>query len=199
MAQSLRSTGSLSRCLVSLNHPHLHHASQGTLPFMSLRLLSAHKAQARGGPLAWPVIQTAVDDLESFLWTLVWVIVHVLKDEWKATARNRGILALFDVFSGKLEIQLSKDTELRWWKDAVFGGLIQEWSDIFRKASTEVESYAVASAKPGSEREESCDKLESYCNTIYKVVLEAGFKHLERVRRFSTWDEVVDANASMVY
>jgi hypothetical protein len=164
---------------------------------MSMRLLSAHKAHARGG--SRPVIQTAVDDLESFLWILIWVIVHVLKDNQKATTLNQGITALFDIFSGDLTYQLAKDTELYSWEDSIFGGLIREWSNIFRRARTEIVSYAVASAKPGSERKESCDKLELYCKTIYQAVLETGFRHLEGVRRFSTWDEVADANTEMVY
>ena len=45
---------------------------QGTLPFMSLRLLAAWARDL-------PIVHTAVDDLESFLWVLVWALVHIFK------------------------------------------------------------------------------------------------------------------------
>ena len=176
---------------------HLCHASQGTLPFMSVRLLSAYEDQEMGAEQ--PIIQTAIDDLESFSWILVWVIVHVLKGNKTATANNPKILALHRKFSGDLSSQVGKDAVLRLWQDVVFGELVKEWSRIFHDADTKVVSYAraAASTKPGREREKSCDELESYSKTVYEAVLESGFRHLEKVKRFSTWDEVVNANVSM--
>ena len=166
---------------------------------MSVRLLSRHSARGLG--VGQPVIHTAIDDLESFFWILVWVIVHVLKGNTTATENNPRILTLFHMFSGGLSSQMAKGGEMQWWQDAVFGELIQEWSHILQNANQKVVSYAraAASAGPGRERDESCDKLESYSKTVYNDVLESGFRHLEQIRRFSTWDEVVNANAEMVY
>jgi hypothetical protein len=157
---------------------------------MSIHLLFAYNALVQGVP--WTIIQTAIDDLESFLWILVWVKVHTLTDNPKATTHNRGIQAFLKAFAGDLPSQLAKGSVLDFWKDSVLGGLIREWSHIFREARIEVESYADASTEPGWEQEES---FESYCKTTYKAVLESGFRHLEGVRKFSTWDDVVDANA----
>ncbi|KAH9040469.1 hypothetical protein EDB85DRAFT_1850184, partial [Lactarius pseudohatsudake] len=42
----------------------------GTLPFMSTRLLNQWR-------LNRPVLRTAIDDLESFLWVLVWSLVCI--------------------------------------------------------------------------------------------------------------------------
>ncbi|KAH9026484.1 hypothetical protein EDB85DRAFT_1844617, partial [Lactarius pseudohatsudake] len=42
----------------------------GTLPFISLRLVNAWAANH-------PALHTAADDLESFMWVLVWSLVHI--------------------------------------------------------------------------------------------------------------------------
>jgi hypothetical protein len=59
------------------------------LPFISLRLLVAWQQVVNRGRR--PAIHTAVDDLASFLWLLIWVIAHVLKDKETATENNPGI------------------------------------------------------------------------------------------------------------
>jgi len=41
---------------------------QATLPFMAKRLVMAYTKET-------PVLPTAVDDLESFVWVLVWTLV----------------------------------------------------------------------------------------------------------------------------
>jgi hypothetical protein len=166
---------------------------------MSVRLLSRHSARGLG--VGQPVIHTAIDDLESFFWILVWVIVHVLKGNATATGNNPSITNLFRIFSYDMSSQVAKGGEMQLWQDVVFGELFREWSHIFQNANQKVVSYAraAASARPGRERDESCDKLESYSKTVYNDVLESGFRHLEQIRRFSTWDEVVSANAEMVY
>ncbi|KAH8981173.1 hypothetical protein EDB92DRAFT_1756331, partial [Lactarius akahatsu] len=44
----------------------------GTLPFVSLRLVNTWAANR-------PALHTAADDLESFMWVLVWSLVHIFK------------------------------------------------------------------------------------------------------------------------
>ncbi|KAH9066159.1 hypothetical protein EDB87DRAFT_1542454, partial [Lactarius vividus] len=44
----------------------------GTLPFIALRLIDAWSGYA-------PALHTAADDLESFMWVLVWSLVHIFK------------------------------------------------------------------------------------------------------------------------
>jgi hypothetical protein len=61
-------------------HSHLCCVQQGTLPFMSDRLLfSLDKSH---------ILHTAVDDLESFIWVLVWSLVHILK--WAAEITDKS-------------------------------------------------------------------------------------------------------------
>ncbi|KAH9036686.1 hypothetical protein EDB84DRAFT_1268997 [Lactarius hengduanensis] len=45
----------------------------GTLPFISLRLVNAWSRNV-------PALHTAADDLESFMWVLVWSLVHIFKN-----------------------------------------------------------------------------------------------------------------------
>ena len=54
------------------------------MPFVSMRILSAWSMKEK-------IIYTALDDLESFLWLLIWCIVHATKDIEGAKAANKGI------------------------------------------------------------------------------------------------------------
>ena len=144
-----------------------------------------------------PIIHTAVDDLESFLWVLIWVIAHILQNDERATSRNRGIPILLETFSGDLIAQGSKESHVSEWDDVVFGGLITEWMNTFREARKEVRQHTRNLAKLSSDSPEwqsACGELEAYCTTVYERVLVSGFKHLGVIRTYSDWDEVVNAN-----
>jgi len=83
--------------------------------------------------------------------------------------------------------------------DVVFGGLIQTWMEIFRPAGDCVRSYThrVAETPAGSsDREEACNELESFCKGIYEAVLTSGYRHLEGIRQYSCWKDVVEASMS---
>jgi hypothetical protein len=145
-----------------------------------------------------PIIHTAVDDLESFLWVLIWVIAHILQNNERATSHNRGILILLETFSGNLIVQRNKELDAsEYWDDVVFGGLITEWMNTFREARKEVHQHTRNLAKlslDSLEWQSACDGLEAYCTTVYERVLVSGFKHLGAIRTYSDWDEVVNAN-----
>jgi hypothetical protein len=144
-----------------------------------------------------PIIHTAVDDLESFLWVLIWVIAHILRDNERATSHNRGIPILLETFSGDLIAQRSKESDVSEWDDVVFGGLITEWINTFREARKEVRQHTRNLAKlslDSLEWKSACDGLGAYCTTVYERVLVSGFKHLGAIRTYSDWDEVVNAN-----
>ncbi|KAF8491086.1 hypothetical protein F5888DRAFT_1620330 [Russula emetica] len=163
----------------------------GTIPFMSMRLLDAW--QVRG-----TIIHTALDDLESFLWVLIWGIVHASKVIEGAKIANEGIQLMLDAWSGDVNCNRTKYSTVEIsWKDAVFGDLIQEWFNTFRLASREnnriTEDMSIMDLG-SQEWDDACDELESYCKDIYKEVLESGFRYLEGVRGYSDWDKVVAAN-----
>ena len=143
------------------------------------------------------MIHTALDDLESFLWVLLWGIAYTSKDIEAAMTANRGIQVMLDAWSGDLMTNMAKLTAARRWKDAVFGDLIREWLDIFDKADEENRRVTedMSYMRLGSQEwDDACNELESYCKDIYKEVLESGFKYLEGVREYSDWDKVVAAN-----
>jgi hypothetical protein len=161
------------------------------MQFMSTRLLSAW--QLRG-----TTIHTAIDDLESFLWILIWGIVHASKDIAGAKRANEGIQLMLDAWSGDEKSNRSKlSTAENDWQDAVFGDLIQEWLETFRKARRENKRITgeMSTMRLGSQEwDNACNELESYCKDTYTKVLESGFRHLEGVRDYSDWDRVVAAN-----
>jgi hypothetical protein len=161
------------------------------MPFMSMRLLEAWQVHDK-------IIHTALDDLESFLWLLIWGIVHSSKDIDGAKTVNQGIQLMLDAWSGDVKSNRSKLTTAdESWDDAVFGDLIQEWLDTFRQARRENKRVtgAMSVMRLGSpEWAKACNELESYCKVIYKKVLESGFQYLDMVREYPDWDKVVAAS-----
>ena len=68
------------------------------------------------------IIHTALDDLESFLWLLIWCFVHASKDIEGAKAVNEGIQVMLEAWSGDLRSNRSKLQTVRDdWRDAVSG------------------------------------------------------------------------------
>ena len=158
---------------------------------MSMRLLGAWMIEL-------PIIQTAVDDLESFLWLLIWVIAHILKDKEKATNHNLGIKMMLQSYSKSIASQRAKEANAEdYWKDVVFRELIREWINIFRPARQDIQTLSqnlIETPLDSPQRDVICRRLESYCMMVYNEVLKSGFRHLKDIRKYSTWDEVVDAN-----
>ena len=181
---------------VSSNTLDLHRASQGTMPFMSARILEALRRRK-------PIIHTAFDDLESFLWVLIWGIVHASKDIEGAKTAQKGIGRMLSMWSGNLIDNLSKlsAAEYAWVDDAVFGGLIEDWLGIFRGAKRETRKLMKhlltipLDNQQGSEWSIACNKLKLYCTKAYEDVLKSGFDHLKGVGKYSNWKEVVVANS----
>lgn len=142
-----------------------------------------------------PIIQTALDDLESFFWVLIWCIAHITKDINGETRVNKGIEYILEVWSRDL---LSKFTVVDFdWTDAVFGDLVRDWLETFRKAANKNAQFTkrMSTIRWGSQEwDYICNELESYCSGIYEEVLESGFRNLEKVTDYSDWDNVVTAN-----
>ncbi len=161
------------------------------MPFLSMRLLTLWQLQAT-------TIHTALDDLESFLWVLIWGIVNASKDIEGAMTANKGIELMLDAWSGDMAKNMDKYSIAEYnWKDAVFGDLIQEWLKTFQKTNKETRQLIKHMSIMDLDTQEwvdSCNKLESYCKDIYKEILESGFRHLKGVKEYSDWDKVVAAN-----
>ena len=160
--------------------------------FMSMRLLGASETNTK-------VIHTALDDLESFLWLLIWGIYNACKGIDGSNLANPGMESMRIAWSGDLSLSMNKhyNAEYR-WRDAVFGDLINKWLGIFGRARRENDRLTenmsgkdLKSKKWG----DVCNKLESYCQDVYEEVLESGFYHLDGVSQHADWHKVVNANA----
>jgi hypothetical protein len=163
------------------------------MQFMSMRILGVwlgHK----------PIFHTALDDLESFVWVLIWCIVHLSKDIKGARTNNRGIDLMLDAWSGGAMANLSKFAAAQEWNDAVFESIITEWLNTLRRMHhktrglTDFLSTHEVNNDEGSRWTRACDRLESFCKKAYEEILQSGFKHFKGVQRYSDWEAVVAAN-----
>ena len=161
------------------------------MSFMSMRVLGAVQGREK-------IIHTALDDLESFLWLLIWGIVYASKGVDGANSSNPGIQLMLKAWSGRAITNIAKFTTMeRSWKDAVFGNLIREWLDIFRKADVVNNEFTLDMSFMSlntPDWESKCNELESYCKDTYREVLESGFRHLSAVKEYHDWNSVVAAN-----
>jgi hypothetical protein len=152
---------------------------------VSIRLLTAWLEKD-------PIMHTAVDDLESFLWLLTWALVRILK---KYGSNRQGILTLEHVLSSKdIATNVSKEYHMgRSWLNVAFGNLTQDWLKILTLARHEVEQFMseFSTILAGSERLVAFDNLELLCKKVYEQVLESGFRHREEISRYSQWEDVV--------
>jgi hypothetical protein len=158
---------------------------------MSTRLLVAWDGD-------WPTVHTAIDDLESFLWVLLWALVHTLK-EFGSTSRT--VNRLVERFSSYnlLEVMMRESAIVN-WQDVVFKGLVWEWFDISQEARSALRQHssAVTHFESGDDvdlQQGAWEWLEKYCRTVYLEFIRAGHKHLESIRRYPDWKAVVEANA----
>ena len=155
---------------------------------MSIRLLWAWRHNR-------PIIHTAVDDLESFIWLLSWALVHILK---KYGGKDIGIFEMEKALSSKDlgSNTLKEGALLHFWPDVVFGNLMRHWLKILMVARDDVEKHRLVLSTTTAEspaRNLACDDLASLCDKVYEEVLELGFSHREEISRYSQWEGVVKA------
>ena len=157
---------------------------------MSSRLLTAWLQNA-------PTVHTAVDDLESFLWVFVWVLIHILKKFEKIKNSTIDALAV-SLSSYSIAGVMARESIVDInWEDVVFGDLLQKWlttSQMARKAVKQhIKTGFVLEHDVGSQQK-AFDQFEEYCKTVYTEFIQTGYKHLESIRRYSDWNAVVEAN-----
>ncbi len=152
-----------------------------------------------------PVLHTAVDDLESFLWVLVWTLIHIFKQVAIITNERAIILVLDHIFSSHHIMDLCATREngtKRAWPDHVFDGLIQDWLTISQQSQNDIYQLEAALLDLGDDDMESLkgilDDLDKCCRGVYKSFIEVGYNHLSQIRKFSTWKEVVDFNGKLL-
>ncbi|KAH9048838.1 hypothetical protein EDB84DRAFT_1261915, partial [Lactarius hengduanensis] len=164
----------------------------GTLPFMSTRLLQDWR-------LNKPVLHTAIDDLESFLWVLIWSLVRIFQTFANIT-KDSIIYDLGHSLSSRVFDHIQRRNQsARDWTDKVFNDLIQEWlniSDTFRidvkklqKTST---GLLVNDSDTSDAQKRIFDELDERCGKAYKEFIQSGDRHLRTIRTFSNWEDVVE-------
>ncbi|KAH9163309.1 hypothetical protein EDB89DRAFT_562696 [Lactarius sanguifluus] len=164
----------------------------GTLPFISLRLVNAWSANK-------PALHTAADDLESFMWVLVWSLVHIFKRIATITVDSAIINRLAREFSSfDTTAVLSKGFTLRLWRDKVFGDLIEEWSEVSDDSHKFLRrfeaTFKLSAANDMDSQKRGWDRLEKYCREVYIKFIRAGYAHLENIRGYGDWKAVIDKN-----
>lgn len=170
---------------------------QGTLQSMSLRFLRALQMDRR-------VLHTPVDDLESFLWVLVWSLVHILismkKDNNEGLQEDNEedlqLRMILTVLSSRYIPDVTDRETLvaDGWPDMVFGGLILEWLEIAKDSRRLVmrPQTAFLRSSDNDARERNLDHIEDCGSETYKKFFQAGYKHLQNIREFSDWEAVVN-------
>ncbi|KAH9163310.1 hypothetical protein EDB89DRAFT_2021130 [Lactarius sanguifluus] len=147
-------------------------------------------------------LHTAADDLESFMWVLVWSLVHIFKRIATITIESATINRLASAFSSyDTTVALSKGFALRLWRGEVFGDLIEEWRMIIddsHKFLMQVEETLSVSESNDMDSQKShsrvWDGLEKYCGEVYIEFIRAGYAHLENIRGYRDWKAVIDKN-----
>ncbi|KAH8992032.1 hypothetical protein EDB92DRAFT_1816151 [Lactarius akahatsu] len=170
----------------------------GTLPFMSTRLLDEWRLNNL-------VLHTAIDDLESFLWVLVWSLVCVFKKFANITNQNSRIHDLGRSLSSRsfLEIQ-SREASAKKWKDKVFRDLIRDWLRISETSRTVVNDLQetlielVNDGDTGDAQTRIFAELDKHCGMAYKEFIQSGYEHLQTIRAFSNWRDVVDFDGELL-
>jgi hypothetical protein len=146
-------------------------------------------------------MHTAIDDLESFFWVLIWALSIIFGHDRDKV--NSVDLKRIDQTMNAFKVTQFPDALSKWtivsrlWTRGVFGGLIQDWFNTLNDAGHTVDPYAlqVANTEAGSlDREVACDQLQNFCEGIYQKVLDTGYKHLQIIGRYSKWDPAMFAN-----
>ncbi|KAH9028333.1 hypothetical protein EDB84DRAFT_1272308 [Lactarius hengduanensis] len=173
--------------------PTLSRDRSGTLPFISWRLVNAWCGNK-------PALHTAADDLESFMWVLVWSLVHIFKKVANITIESATINRLAHAFSSyDPSVIIGKGIILELWPDQVFGDLIREWLGISfdsRRFLAQVEKSLSASESTNDVdlQKRTWDGLEKYCGEVHNKFIRAGYAHLENIRGYGDWEAVIDKN-----
>jgi hypothetical protein len=184
--------------MYSLDHILIY--EQGTLPFMSRHLIRALE-------LGHNALHTPVDDLESYLWVLVWSVTHILK--WAAGAKMTNEKSIINQLAKCLssryihEILAREDTLAYEWKETVFGGLLRDWLYISQRSRiklNDLQDTLLLQDSLGNvaAREQGLNCIEEHCVGVYKDFMKAGYKHYQTIRLCEDWTKVVDLNVGVL-
>ena len=149
------------------------------LPFISTHLLNAWDLGKRA-------LHTAADDLESFLWVLVWTLIHIFKVV--GILNNEGSLVhrLDLAFSSRRFAEIVRRELIveGLWKDKVFKDLIMDWLTIAQESRRNVkrlEERLVDLVDSRDAENGILDELDEHCKEVYEQFIRQGFHHLRTI------------------
>ena len=138
----------------------------------------------------YDIPRTAIDDLESFIWVLFWIILNVL--ESNNVLKNPDELYYFDIMkSGSARRSLERLTFLHHLREqettnsfpggfAPFRRLLIQWLDLSDEAREGTEDIREC------DTDEDYDNLFSYSKGVYERYLTIGLKSLPSLPE--SWD-----------
>lgn len=154
------------------------------------------------------VLHTAVDDLESFIWVLVWSLTYILKWAANITNEHSTIHQMMQFLSSRTfyEIIARESTAVAHWPDKVFKDLLVTWLQIAMKSRDHVDQLAEnlhifesSDDSDPADIERVLDDIDEYCRVVYKEYLQAGFEYLRTIGVFSDWAAVVHHNGNSLH
>src|SRR6266702_2554335 len=105
-----------------------------------------------------------------------------------------------------LEIIRKEAITMWYWTDKVFRDLIWEWLRISAASRTDVvelqKTLLGLVNDTGSDTSDAqkriLDELGEHCGKVYKEFIRAGYRHLQTIRKFSNWSDVVVFNGELL-
>jgi len=164
---------------------------QGTLPFISYRVLAAWA-------IGKSVLHTAIDDLESFAWVMLWAALHTpavktpTEDLWLQALSSDNINMVAD----KKYVIMMEDLEPEDMSEPlrILSPLLTEWFAIARAGRTALNSFlkrftlsTIDELRPtvpddiARTPDDFCSELEAFCLSYYKLYLKKAVEFLDTV------------------
>jgi hypothetical protein len=156
---------------------------EGTLPFLSIRVLRGRRRQENP-------VHTAIDDLESFIWVLLWTLLHTIQrhDELSSDEADWLDGLLSDDYgrlaAEKAGIRTQIDDLITMAVTSkglsALAPLLRTWLDLAH------ESFLLLEMKLKSRPVN--DDFHAFCKGWYQKYIDTGLSHLQNLPM--TWDDV---------
>ncbi|KAH8108714.1 hypothetical protein DFH11DRAFT_1069847 [Phellopilus nigrolimitatus] len=168
----------------------------GTMPFISSRII-------RGWAYDKFTLFTAIDDLESFAWMVLWCALHKLKNptmleafwiEFLSSNTFRRVLYGKSSILDELSKELTRDTSTFSKPLMLLLPLVSKWLSVAQKATDRLDTFLLAFVKISqyetledviadsvfaNERNGFYEQLEDLCIDVYAEYLQAGVEFLK--------------------
>ncbi|KAH9046280.1 hypothetical protein EDB84DRAFT_1435570 [Lactarius hengduanensis] len=123
----------------------------------------------------------------------------------KITNTNSRIHDLWRSLSSRnfFEIFVREDSAEE-WTDKVFRDLIRDWLRISKRSRTDVDELQetlielVNDGDTSDAQKKIFGELNEHSGKVYKEFIQSGYRHLQTIRTFSNWEDVVSFNGELL-